>query len=93
MVTAEPTEPPASGPAVEQPPHREDDRPRTTRYRRGQHYLWIYWPDRWQHCTVIARQDYQDGRVCYQVELYDDPVSHSMTVRLFAWGKDNVRPA
>lgn len=92
-MTAEPTDTPTTGPAVKQPPHPEGERPKTTIYRRGQHYLWIYWPDRWQHCTVIARQDYQDGAVVYQVELYEDPVSRSKTVRLFAWGPDSIRPA
>lgn len=92
-VVTEPSEPPASGPAVEQPPHGLDDRPRTTVYPRGERHLWVYWPSRWQLAEARAKQVYADGRVIYQVELYDDPKVLSKISRAFLWGPDNIRAA
>jgi hypothetical protein len=60
-------------------------------YRRGAHYLWIYWPDAWQLAEVIARQDYANGAVVYQVEIPLPDGSNG--IRTFAWGTDNIRPA
>lgn len=60
-------------------------------YERGQHHLWIFWPSRWQLAEARAKQQYRDGRIVYQVELYDDPKVLSKVSRAFAWGADNVR--
>ncbi|HEX8808169.1 MAG TPA: hypothetical protein VF760_04150 [Xanthobacteraceae bacterium] len=60
-------------------------------YERGQHALWIYWPDRWQTVDVRSKQTYRDGRTVYQVECWLEDGSRGS--RAFAWGQDNVRAA
>jgi hypothetical protein len=94
MTAAEPTEPPTDGPAVEQPPHAPDDRPRVTVYPYPGPGLWIY-TDRWRYASARSRQDYRDGRVVYRVEI-DEPNPDGTTsrcTRAYPWGKDNIRPA
>lgn len=92
-MTLPPTEPPASGAAVEHPPHGLDDRPRTLVYTYPRPSLWVYWPNFWQEATVLARQDYRDGRVVYQVELKETPdAAASKVTRTFLWGPDSIRP-
>lgn len=90
-----PADPPASGPAVEVPPHGEKDRPKVTVYKHPRPSLWVFWPDRWQAADVRARHDYPGGGVAYQVELrqFDEDGQPSRVSRTFLWGPDNIRPA
>jgi hypothetical protein len=92
-VTSKPSGPPASGPAVEVPPHGEHWRPRVTVYSYPHPLLWVYLETGWALATVRARHDYPQ-LVAYQVELAqpNDDGTSSRVSRTYPWGKDNVRP-
>ena len=93
MTSQLPTEPPASGPAVEVPPHGEKVRPKVTVYKHPRPSLLIYWPDRWQTADVRARHDWPTGAIAYQVEcsIWDDEGRTSRVSRTFLWGPDSIR--
>jgi hypothetical protein len=94
-VTAKPSKPPTSGPAIEQPPAGDQERPTTTVYKHPRPLLWIFYPARWTLAIVQAKQVYSDGRVVYQVELAmpSKDGNTSRVIRSFRWGPDSIRPA
>ncbi|MCF3101411.1 hypothetical protein IPZ58_07435 [Streptomyces roseoverticillatus] len=54
--------------------------------------LYIRVNGRWYHCWVLARHDYADGRMAYQVDIklpgHDGPVS-----RMYWWDPRAMRAA
>lgn len=82
--------------AVEARPWRSEDgpEPAVTVYRRGaQPLLDVFAEGRWRRCSVLARQNWADGRVAYQVEiqLVRDGVE-GMFVRAYWWDAGVMRP-
>ncbi|MEY9956686.1 hypothetical protein [Streptacidiphilus sp. MAP5-52] len=85
-----PDQPPRSGPAVVLPARARGPHPTMRGYRPPMPQLWVYWEGRWKLALVLARYDYSDGKVAYEVEFHDH-LERTRTSRRVLWGPDSVR--
>lgn len=60
--------------------------------RVGRPALWVWSHGAWRWAPVVARQDWPDGRVAYQVEV-DLTGSTSVTCRTYWWPHEGLRVA
>jgi hypothetical protein len=90
LARSKPTVRPDSGPAVVVPaPHRAGAA-QALRYRPPLPQMWVFWRDRWKLALVLARHDYPNGTVAYEVEFYDQ-LEHARIRWPLLGGRDSIR--